>query len=353
MIYFPQPQKNRQICCHDRGYVINTLTNFSCTPVGQLQLSPSWSFKGVGRCRHRSKQLYHALAVRISISYTCKPIQKIEPTYDFRKFIRMYDVGQNGSARLHDDDGDDDDDDDEMGLYLIRCCFEAKGQVSQLSWVFRGHLEFAQRFALVEAPWGLIIKGAPIPRKPTLLPLVYSKPKRKNLGSMDFLCRRTSPTDQRLETGPTPMRCFWNANLLVDPFLGVWGTQRFVPWECFFHMTFLMGETRKRLKWTNPIWVGELVAKCVPWLLLLSWWSAKTKKRNKSVQTLVRVTKCKILFPFHRHHGAWIVSQSFPILSTISVVVSIIFYDFLFSALPGEMLKFDEHIFQMGGSTTN
>ena len=26
---------------------------------------------------------------------------------------------------------------------------------------------------------------------------------------------------------------------------------------------------------------------------------------------------------------------------------------FLFSALPGEMIQFDEHIYQMGGSTTN
>ncbi len=26
---------------------------------------------------------------------------------------------------------------------------------------------------------------------------------------------------------------------------------------------------------------------------------------------------------------------------------------FLFSPLPGEMIQFDEHIFQMGGSTTN
>ena len=29
------------------------------------------------------------------------------------------------------------------------------------------------------------------------------------------------------------------------------------------------------------------------------------------------------------------------------------FKDFLFSSLPGEIIQFDEHIFQMGGSTTN
>ena len=29
------------------------------------------------------------------------------------------------------------------------------------------------------------------------------------------------------------------------------------------------------------------------------------------------------------------------------------FKDFLFSPLPGEMIQFDDHIFQMGGSTTN
>ena len=133
-----------------------------------------------------------------------------------------------------------------MGLYLIRCCFEAKGQVSQLSWVFQGHLEFAQRFALVEAPWGLIIKGAPIPRNPPFFPLVYSKPKRKKpWARWIFLCRRTSPTDQRLETGPTPMQCSWNANLLVDPLLGVWGTQRpSLLGGGLKNMTFLMGETR-------------------------------------------------------------------------------------------------------------
>ena len=29
------------------------------------------------------------------------------------------------------------------------------------------------------------------------------------------------------------------------------------------------------------------------------------------------------------------------------------FKDFICSSLPGEVIQFDEHIFQMGGSTTN
>ena len=136
--------------------------------------------------------------------------------------------------------------------------------------------------------WGWLLKGLPSQGNPPFLP-------RGLVG-----------------TGPTPMRCSWNANLPVDPLLGVWGTQgvTLLGGVSTPHRVF-DGETRNNLKWTIiQFGVGELVAKCVviffSWYLL-SWWSAKTQKCNKSVwPTLVRVTKCKILFPSHWHHGNWI-----------------------------------------------